>query len=59
MEIEKYSITEKELVAFFSKVKDENSTVLSESDFNEIMHQFGFVMDKKSFKLRKSDFTKE
>jgi len=26
MEIEKYSITEKELVAFFSKVKDDEAT---------------------------------
>lgn len=40
LQIEKYSISERELVHFFSKVQDENAMVLYESEFNEILISF-------------------
>lgn len=48
--IDNYSITDKELIAFFSKVTDEHATVIYESEFNEIMISFdkNYVISKSS-----------
>jgi hypothetical protein len=40
LHIEKYSISERELVAFFSKVTEETATKLMETEFNEIVLSF-------------------
>lgn len=40
LHIDKYSISERELVTFFSKINEDTATKLTESEFNEIVLSF-------------------
>lgn len=55
LDIEKYSIAEHELVAFFSKVGDEMATAITETEFNEILIACGRAAKDPSFKQKESE----